>query len=212
MDLKILEWINDNLHGSGFINHLVKYITYLGETGIIWILLGLVLLIPKKTRKGGFILLAGIVATGVVNNMILKNIIDRARPFTQSQSLADFITGIGMELPDSPSFPSGHTFSSFCSAAILTFAFGKKGAWSFIPASLISLSRIFLCVHYPTDVLAGAAIGAGVGIGVYYACKFVLAKLDTIIARKREKKDAQLVENNHLKEDFEDNIENNDKN
>ena len=195
MDLKILEWINNNLHGSGFINNVMKYITSLGETGIIWIVLGLILLIPKKTRKGGFFLLCGIVATGVVNNLLLKNIINRARPFTHSQSLADFITGLGLELPDSPSFPSGHTFSSFCSATILTFAFGKKGAWSFIPASLISLSRVFLCVHYPTDVLAGAVIGSAVGVGVYYLAKFVINKLDEFILNKRQKKNHKSKDN-----------------
>ena len=195
MDLKILEWINNNLHGSGFVNTLMKYITSLGETGIIWIVLGLILLIPKKTRKGGFFLLCGIVATGVVNNLLLKNIINRARPFTHSQSLADFITDLGLELPDSPSFPSGHTFSSFCSATILTFAFGKKGAWSFIPASLISLSRVFLCVHFPTDVLAGAVIGSAVGVGVYYLAKFVINKLDEFILNKRQKKNHKSKDN-----------------
>lgn len=188
MDLKILEWIHNNLHSSNIVNTIMKYITSLGETGIIWIVLGIILLIPKKTRKGGFILLCGIVATGVVNNLLLKNIVDRARPFTQSQSLSEFITGIGLELPDSPSFPSGHTFSSFCSAVILTFAFGKKGAWSFIPASLISLSRVFLCVHYPTDVLAGAIIGSAVGVGTYYLAKFMLSKIDGFISSKRQAK------------------------
>ena len=185
MDLQILQWINKNLHGSNFINHIIKYITYLGETGICWIILAIVLMCFKKTRKGGFLLACGICATGVVNNLIQKNIFDRARPFTEDGALVDFINSIGMELPDSPSFPSGHTFSSFCSAMILTLAFKKKGAWSFIPATLISLSRVFLCVHYPTDVLAGMIIGCGVGVATYFIGKWVLFKIDRFIENKR---------------------------
>lgn len=187
MEINFLNWINQNLHGSNFINQVVKIITILGDTGLIWIVLGLVLLIFKKTRKGGILVLCGIVATGVINNLMLKPIINRARPFTHSAELVEFIKSINLELPDSPSFPSGHTFASFCSAIILTLWFGKKGAFSYIGAVLISLSRIFLCVHYPSDVLAGAILGTAVGVGTYFLVKWLMPKCETFILNFIEK-------------------------
>lgn len=188
MEIQILNWINDNLHGSGFINQIFKYITYLGEKGIAWALVGIVLLCFKRTRKSGLLVLGGYCAVVLFNHIILKNIVDRARPFTESEHLVDFIKSIGMSLPDSSSFPSGHTAISITCATILTMCFGKRGAWSFIPAVLISLSRIFLCVHYPTDVLAGATEGVMLGVVVVFLGKRILNWLEKqYLARKKNK-------------------------
>lgn len=188
MDLQILEWINNNLHGSGFINQVVRFITYLGEAGIAWLILGVVLVFFKKTRRCGLLLIAGYCATGLINHFILKNIINRPRPFTESEELAEFIRSIGMSLPTSSSFPSGHTAVSITSAVIITMCFKGKGAWSFVPATLISLSRIFLCVHYPTDVLGGAVMGALVAILTVWLGNMILDKLEKWWeGRKKEK-------------------------
>ena len=75
MEIHILNWINENLHGSVFINNVFKLITYLGEVGIIWLITAVVLLCFKKTRKGGLILLAGYGASVICSHIILKNII-----------------------------------------------------------------------------------------------------------------------------------------
>lgn len=176
MEIDILRWINENLHGSNFINQVIKYITYLGDAGIMWLVLSIALLCFRKTRKGGFIVLIGYCTVVGGNHFILKNIINRPRPFTEATDLIAFIESIGMELPDSSSFPSGHTFASMCSAIILTLSFGKKGAWSYIPAGLISLSRIFLCVHYPSDVLGGAVLGTLCGALVYWIMNILIDK------------------------------------
>lgn len=188
MDLEILRWINENLHGSNFVNYLVKFITYLGDGGIIWILTTIVLLCFKKTRRGGLLLGGGLASIAIVNNLILKNIISRPRPFTQDQSLADFITGIGMELPTSTSFPSGHTAVAMMSAIVLTMVFKKKGSWSYIPAVLIALSRLFLCVHYLTDILGGMAVGSIVGVGVVLLGNIILNKLELWWNNRKAKK------------------------
>lgn len=178
MELQILEWINNNLHGSGFINQVIRMITYLGEAGLVWVILGVVLVFFKKTRRCGLLLIAGYCATGLINHFLLKNIINRPRPFQESEELAEFIRSIGMSLPSSSSFPSGHTATSITSAVIITMCFRGKGAWSFIPATLISLSRIFLCVHYPTDVLGGAVIGTLIAILTVWLGNIILDKLE----------------------------------
>ncbi|MGN0961554.1 MAG: phosphatase PAP2 family protein [Christensenellales bacterium] len=188
MEIGILEWINANLHGSNFVNYLFKFITYLGEDGIAWALVGAILLCFKRTRKAGLIMLAGFATVVVVNHLILKNIFDRPRPFSESNALAEFITGIGMKLPTSSSFPSGHTTISITCAVILTMCFGKKGAWAFIPATLISLSRIFLCVHYPSDVLGGVVEGIILGVVVTIVGRLILNKLEKWWLNKKNAK------------------------
>lgn len=190
MDLQILQWINNTLHGSEFINQLAKYITYLGELGAFWIVLGIALLCFKKTRKAGFIMLGSLAFGIIINNGILKNVIDRARPFTQDSALAEFIKSIGLSLPTSSSFPSGHTFAGFNCAIVLTYFFKWKGALAYIPATLIAFSRIFLCVHYPSDVLAAAIIGTCIGIICAVVGNIILNKLIDWYSKKRENKKA----------------------
>lgn len=187
MELNFLKWINENLHGSSVINHFFKFVSYFGDFITIWGVLAVVLLCFKKTRKQGLCLglcLAGIAVFGLV----VKLLVDRTRPFEKSAELAVFIKSIGMELPDSASFPSGHTITSFASAMILTLCFGKKGAWSFVLAGLIAFSRLFLCVHYPTDVLAGMIFGVLGAVAFYYLFNFVWKKVEEKIKNKKEKK------------------------
>ena len=186
MEINILNFINDNLHGSGFINQLFKIITILSDKGIIWIALGLFLLIFKKTRKAGLVTIVGVLSTLFVNTLILKNIFDRTRPFIESPALATFIESIGLALPDDSSFPSGHTFVSFCCSIILCLQLGKKWAYVYIFAGITAFSRIFLCVHYPTDVLAGMAFGTAVGIGIHFLMKFSFKKLEPYILKFKE--------------------------
>jgi undecaprenyl-diphosphatase len=190
MDLQILQWINSNLHGADWLNQTIKYITYLGEKGIIWLVLGLVLLCFKKTRKGAIVMLASLILGGALNSLIIKPIVARARPFAEEAELAKYITSIGMSLPDSYSFASGHALTSFACATSLTIAFGGKGAWSYILATLIALSRIFLCVHYPTDVLAGAFIGVCVAIICSYLGLYLLKKLQEFWTDKKSARKA----------------------
>ena len=177
MDINILNWINENLHGSTFFNYLFKYITYLGEWGIMWLVLGIVLLCIPKTRKEGLILLIGYCGVAFVGDIVLKHLVNRARPFAENTDFVAFADSIHLKLPDSSSFPSGHTAISMMAATILTLCYGKRGAWAYIPAVLIAFSRLFLCVHYPTDVLGGAIIGVAIAFAVYYICKWLFPKI-----------------------------------
>ena len=187
MELEFMKWINNNLHGSSFVNHLFKYITYLGEVGIAWIIFAIVLICIKRTRKVGIAMGVAIATMAVLNNLILKNVINRARPFTGQEDLIAFIKGIGLELPDSSSFPSGHTTVGFACAMLLTMFYKGKGAYAFIPATIIAFSRLFLCVHYPTDILAGMVEGVLIGVGVYYLMRWLQPKLDTLWEKVKNK-------------------------
>ncbi len=193
--MEILNLINQNLHGSNFFNHFFKFISIISDKGLIWIALGIVLLFFKKTRKVGLITIIGVGASFFINSLILKNIFEKARPFVENPELATFIESIGMSLPDSYSFPSGHAFSSFCCAIIIGLGL-KKNWWSFyILATLVAFSRVFLCVHYPIDVIVGAMLGTIVGVCVYFVSCYILKKLDGFISKKRASGETTTEEN-----------------
>lgn len=164
-DASILMYIQEHLR-CAFLNGFLSFITQLGNAGFIWILLGIALLIPEKTRRGGFDMLLCLVFAFVVNDLIIKPSVVRERPFTTLQELEILI-----KEPSSYSFPSGHANSSFASAYALTRAFGKKGAWSYVLAALIAFSRCYVGVHYPSDILAGMAVGTICSALAYYLSK-----------------------------------------
>ncbi|MDY4168414.1 MAG: phosphatase PAP2 family protein [[Ruminococcus] gnavus] len=133
-----------------------KTITHLGDAGWLWIIFGIVLLIPKKTRKAGIAALAALAIGALITNVALKNIIARIRPYEVVEGLKLLI-----EPQSDFSFPSGHTCASIGAAlAMYPFLERKWGIPLVILAVLISLSRLYVGVHYPTDVLGGAVVGA----------------------------------------------------
>ncbi|NLV85763.1 MAG: phosphatase PAP2 family protein [Clostridiales bacterium] len=171
-DALILLFIQEHLRNE-FLDPLVVFITRLGDNGIMWILLSLALLIPKKTRGGGFETLMCLLLAFLINDLILKDLFARIRPY-------ELIEGLTILVPPetSFSFPSGHTNASFACATALTLSFGKKGAWAYIPAAAISLSRLYVGVHYPTDVLGGILVGTLAAFAAHYLLKrFLKANL-----------------------------------
>ena len=148
---------------------LMCAITRLGDAGIFWILLCMVLLILPKTRRSGVILMAALLVDLVICNGILKPLVHRIRPF-------DVKTGIELlvKRPTDYSFPSGHTAASFASVTALYLA-GEKKLWipALVLAVLIAFSRLYLYVHYPTDVLGGVIIGVMAGALGYWLMKKV---------------------------------------
>lgn len=172
-----LIYISENLHGSKFFNIFFKTVTYLGEMGVFWIVLGLVLLIFKKSRTSGFVMLISLLIGFVLNDFVLKNLFVRDRPFIVNENMAKFLENINYELPSGYSMPSGHAFSSFNCAVLLTL-FNKKCGKVLIPiAFLIAVSRIFLCVHYPSDVLVGMLLGIFTAVIVFVIHKIIVRKI-----------------------------------
>ena len=151
-DFGILEFLD--FVRCDFLNPFMKFITSLGNAGMFWIVLGVLLFCTKKYREEGFSVLLSLVINLVLVNIIVKPNVARIRPF-------DLVEGVKLiiEAPKDFSFPSGHTSASFASALALFYHNKKWGIWAFALAILIGFSRLYLYVHYPTDVVAGALFG-----------------------------------------------------
>lgn len=161
-DAVLMEWVQTHLHNP-FTDAFFPVITYLGEAGIVWILFSAVLLFFKKTRRTGILVLLAMLLGFLTGELFLKNIICRPRP---CMDFPDFPMLI--EPPRSFSFPSGHSASGFAAAWVLFLRHRKWGWTAFILAALIAFSRIFLFVHYPTDVLAGFLLGTLFACSIYF--------------------------------------------
>ena len=134
-------------------------ITALGNAGILWIIIGICLLISKKHRKTGILVIVGLLMGLIIGNGLVKNLVARQRPCWINP---DF--NLLIPIPKDFSFPSGHTQASVIAATILTMA-NKKWGYVVIPiAVLIAFSRLYLYVHFPTDVLGGAVMGIIIGV------------------------------------------------
>lgn len=153
IDNAILMNIHNNMH-SFILDKIMVLITSLGNGGLIWIIIGGILLLNKKYRKIGAMLIVSLILTTILGEGILKHIVQRLRPSNDILSQNMLISK-----PLSYSFPSGHTASAFAAAGILAIYFKKYAVFFFTLAALIAFSRLYLYVHYPTDVFAGMVLG-----------------------------------------------------
>ena len=161
-DIQILLWIQENLRND-YITPLLKFITALGNNGLIWIVATIVLLLMAKYRKVGYLSIISLVGSLVMNNLILKNLVARTRPYEVIEGLQHLI-----ETQQDYSFPSGHTGAAFAAAVIFYIYLPKRyGISAIVLAVLISFSRLYVGVHYPSDVLAGAAIGTVIAMCIW---------------------------------------------
>ena len=177
-DFEILFFIQNHIRNS-VLDVIVPFYTHLGEGGIIWIALGLVLLIPKKYRKCGIMVLAALLVMLIVNNVILKNLIARERPCFYYPEVVDLV-----KVPSSYSFPSGHTVSAFAVAFTVFLQHKKLGIVTIVMAALMALTRLYVFVHFPTDIYGGIIVAAAIAGFVYFAEK----KITPIIEKKLLKK------------------------
>ena len=157
LDSALLLQIQDAVR-TGFLSALLVPISRAGDMGIFWITLCALLLLFRRTRRGGALTLCGLAVEFALCDLVLKRLILRPRPYLVVHGLVCLVPP-----ESSTSFPSGHAASSFVCAYLLMRLFGKKGALAYIPASLIALSRVYVGVHYPSDVLAGIVLGTLVG-------------------------------------------------
>lgn len=155
-----------------FMDTVMKFITSFGNAGWFWIVLGVVLAFIPKTRKIGLTICLALLINLIVCNLALKPLIARERPYI----LANIMPIIGEQ--SDYSFPSGHTSASFA-AAFALFMYNKKvyGISALAFATLIAFTRLYLYVHFPTDILGGIAVGVLAAVGAYYVVGFVYKKL-----------------------------------
>lgn len=176
-DKAVFEWVGQifNYGISSVISPVMTFITHLGDDGIIWIALALVLMIFKKTRKVGFAMAGALVCMTVCNNFILKNLFARPRPFNLEEWQNWFVFPELVSRPSSYSFPSGHTSSAFAAATALASSKKAKIAVpAFLFAALMGFTRIYVHVHYCTDVLFGALLGVVYGLIAIVICKYII--------------------------------------
>jgi undecaprenyl-diphosphatase len=157
--------LHDSSAGA-FLDPVLNFITLLGSGGIFLIILSIFLILFRKTRKAGAAMLGGIIIGALFTNVALKTTIARPRPYAD-------ITGIfrqwwinaGSHVESDYSFPSGHTTSAMAAMTGLFFTTNKKVSWlAFLFAIAMGISRIYLCVHYPSDVLGGLIVGFIAGL------------------------------------------------
>ncbi len=154
LDGNILLWIQEYIR-QDWMEGFWKGITMLGDSGWFWIALSLLLMVPRQTRWIGITSLAAIVIGALITNVTLKNLVARTRPYEVVEGLVLLI-----EKQRDYSFPSGHTCASFAAAGVYWRMLPKKfGIPLVILAAMIAFSRLYVGVHYFTDVLAGLLIG-----------------------------------------------------
>ena len=152
-DFMVLDWIQGHLR-CAWLDWLMPKITFLGEAGLIWIVIALLFLWLKTRRKCGLKMVVSLVICLVLGLLILKNIIARPRPCWINTEMEMLV-----KVPKVYSFPSGHTLSGISSALIIFKDDRRIGIPALILAVMIAFSRLYLYVHFPTDVLAGAVLG-----------------------------------------------------
>jgi undecaprenyl-diphosphatase len=170
LDMKIDLWLQN------FSNPVFDFIAialhYIGDKGIIFILIGLVLMVFKKYRHVG---LAVFVAQGIngVTVQILKDMIARPRPFVVDPSISPLF----VESPTS-SMPSGHASSAFAFAIVMGYYFPKSKPYMITFAIVMSISRLYAFVHFPSDVILGALIGIlSAYITIFFIDKYLCKKV-----------------------------------
>lgn len=157
IEIGILDWIQSIR--SPVVDMVMTFITRLGNAGAVWIVLAVILLIIPKTRRSGAVLAAALCVDALLCNGIVKPLFGRIRPYDVNTSVRLLIAR-----PADFSFPSGHTAISFAAVMALMMA-GEGELWkpALVIAVLIAFSRLYLYVHYPTDILGGIIVGGVAG-------------------------------------------------
>lgn len=184
LDGNLLLFLQENVRNP-VLTPVLKGITTLGNGGAVWIALAVLLLCIPKTRKAGCMVAAALLGTLLVNNIILKNLVARTRPYEVIEGLTYLVRE-----PVDYSFPSGHAGCSFAAACVMFRRLPRQyGVPVLILAILISLSRLYVGVHYPSDVLFGMISG----ILISYGAEAVVNRLCSRLDRKRQQTHSKTV-------------------
>ena len=175
VEFSILDFIQNQFRTS-FGDFVMPLISKLGNGGIIWLVLSGLLCVFPKYRKAGVTMMTALALDVLLCNVMLKPLVGRMRPFTVNTGVELLINA-----PKDFSFPSGHTAASFAAAFALLFVKNKLWIPSMILASLIAFSRLYLYVHYPTDVLAGILLGLIVSVAANVICRLAEPHIRKII-------------------------------
>lgn len=168
-EFQILDWIAKTR--TEFLDVFFPFITTFADEGIGWIIVAIVLCCIPKYRKAGITMGLALIFCLLIGNLTLKPLIARPRPYSYFPDMLLLVA----PLTDF-SFPSGHTFASFASATALYLHHRKAGAIAYMLAILIAFSRLYLYVHFPSDVLAGLLLGLLSGYIAYRVINLVSSR------------------------------------
>ncbi|MDF2632775.1 MAG: hypothetical protein K0Q85_1371 [Caproiciproducens sp.] len=162
VDNNLLGFIQANLHNPVF-DKIMPFISMIGNVGAVWIAIAIVFLLIPGYRKYGIMIVCGVLLTALTGEVILKNLVERVRPCNVNTLVPMLIAR-----PTDFSFPSGHTSSSFAATVVIWKANRKFGVIALLLAFLIAFSRLYLYVHYPSDILTGMVLGLICGTAAIY--------------------------------------------
>lgn len=166
------------LEAGSFFAWLMEAITILCDDGLGMIALGLVLCLFKRTRKLGTAILFSVAIAAMITNLTLKPLVERARPYTHDAYHAWWVR-MGEHMESDRSFPSGHTTAAMAAMTAIFLHTNKKYSWTaFLFALLMGFTRLFLVVHYPTDVIAGFLAGAIGAVIAYFVVRILFRALE----------------------------------
>lgn len=179
MELEILHALQDIR--SELLDSVMLAVTTLGDGGVLWIITGVLLLAVPAVKKESnehvkmrnmmaICMFFALILNYICGNLVIKNIVQRPRPYKIDTSVIPLIT------PSEYSFPSGHTSSSFAAACAIFLYHRRAGIVAFMMAALIAFSRMYLFVHYPTDILGGIVLGIACAVIVRFCMEKAMKK------------------------------------
>lgn len=163
-DFWFLNSIQETLQ-CGFLDTVVPVLTHLGH-GVVWGIFGLIFLFMRKYRFNGICIATALIATVLISEFIIKPLIMRERPYILNPEFMLLIPE-----PSGTSFPSSHTSTSFASALQFFGINRKAGIAAMIFAAVVAFTRLYLYVHFPTDILGGIVLGLIMGFAVMFIAK-----------------------------------------
>lgn len=175
IDFAILDFIQNTIK-CVLLDYIMAFFSYIGEAGGIWLISAIIMLVFRKTRSTGVMIIVAVFAGYLIGEVGIKNIVGRLRPFRVNTDIVLNITP-----PSGYSFPSGHSCSSFAAATVIFMRNKKLGIFALVVASLVAFSRLYNYVHFPSDVICGIILGIICAVVTVYV--FRKTGLDKKLAR-----------------------------
>ncbi len=168
-------WNNFAINAGNIFTPFFRLITFLGEKGIIFFSIAVVLMLFKPTRKTGVCIFGAVALGAIITNLVLKDLVARPRPFNNAPYNGWWITA-GRSVEDGFSFPSGHITA--CAAASLAVVLSRGKKWlapAIIVTAIMCVSRVYLVAHYSSDALVACIVGGASAVGAFFITKALFA-------------------------------------